>query len=366
MAKYSLEDIQPAYNVVLPNVTITNGRNKAARALNAQLNIKNRNEQAIKQAIAKVPKEKGLEGTYPEFALLSGGKFTGDIIGDALGGIAGKAISKAAPYIRRSVNVIRNLESPISKNLRGNALNKFDEVVLNLTNMKGTKQQVPKTIRDRINKQTVTRLQQQRPWINPNDIQRQVDKILDEGYTSYSDKVFKSQGMNTVGGFYRPYNGHIAINRDVATPTSLAHEVRHKIDYSIPLTENEERILNDAYGKDFINSFKSDKRLKDYKDIVEEMVTTNRDARDHLFNGASDWSVDQQNDFIDTVHDNFIIKAIGDSNGYGLHYIRDLRDNGRLTKEKIKAFREAMKNVGGILPFGIGLGATKFNNNNSK
>ena len=100
MPRYSLEDIQPAYNVVLPNVTITNGRNKAARALNAQLNIKNKNEQAIKQSIAKVPKEKGLEGVYPEFALLSGGKFTGDVMGDVLGNIVGKGLGKTISSLK--------------------------------------------------------------------------------------------------------------------------------------------------------------------------------------------------------------------------------------------------------------------------
>ena len=118
MAKYSLEDIQPAYNVVLPNVTITNGRNKAARALNAQLNIKNKNEQAIKQSIAKVPKEKGLEGVYPELLLLGKGKYSGDLIEDVIGDVIGKGINKIiSPFVyRKGLTTMNNMLDALTDN----------------------------------------------------------------------------------------------------------------------------------------------------------------------------------------------------------------------------------------------------------
>jgi predicted SprT family Zn-dependent metalloprotease len=140
----------------------------------------------------------------------------------------------------------------------------------------------------------------------------------------------------------------------------LGHEVRHRLSGNfLPETETETTLLKSAYDDGFDELTKIHETLKDV-DMNPERVTTNFDARKqaigkhHLLN--TNWEL--QNKIIDKLSDERIFEAVEKSNGYGKKYIKYLRDNNRLTPEKARQFREAMKYVGAVVPF-ASVGSTK-------
>ena len=194
---------------------------------------------------------------------------------------------------------------------------------------------------------------------NIYDIAKQQLKDVQVG--RFSKANYELAGKENFGGFYYPKKNFISLRTDIPEKQTILHEGRHMLDYNMPITlpKKHKEILNEAYGEDFINIPKTKYAggLKDYSNMDREMVTTNLDARNKLLGNLDDLSIEQQNSIIDKANDNTIISAIESSNGYGSRYIKYLKDNGLLTKEKIQKFRNAMKYVGSFgLPTGIYLG----------
>jgi len=135
-------------------------------------------------------------------------------------------------------------------------------------------------------------------------------------------------GSNSIGGAAIP-NGPIVINsNEKDLSVTLLHEIRHKIDEGLPLTEEETNILKRAYGDSFLNLPKTDKYMissgftEDY-DMWPDAITTNRDARSKLLgNNEHVLDIDAQNKIIDDASDEDIVKAIAESNGYGRAFVK--------------------------------------------
>lgn len=161
-------------------------------------------------------------------------------------------------------------------------------------------------------------------------------------------------------GFYFPESYKVVIKEGIPEEYVLPHELRHKLDYSFPLSNKSKSILNKAYGKEF-TSKEVKEHFKPNLDLSKEAVTTNLDSRIKLLESYNpgynytNLSLQQQNDIIDKMPDFYIVDAVERSNGYGQTYINYLRQNHLLTKDKIQAFRDAMKYVGGVsIPVTIG------------
>ena len=179
----------------------------------------------------------------------------------------------------------------------------------------------------------------------------------------FSDKDFVKAGKGDVAGFYIDGDNFISINRDATAFTDeyiQGHEGRHLMDYRQSLTNNQENILSNAYGDDFVNipNTKYAEGLDDYASMAKEKVTTNHDARATLLGNTQDiFDIHAQDLVIDKTPDAKIFDAVERANGYGRRYIKYLRENNLLTPEKAQAFREAMKHVGGYVPWTIGGGS---------
>ena len=208
------------------------------------------------------------------------------------------------------------------------------------------------------------------------NIDHQISKIMDNHVFSrlgisppqkfYSNiyrgnKTFMEVVDPNITGMYAPGN-RIIIKEGVPQEEILSHELRHKLDDIYNLSDKQQQILNKAYGNDF-NSDEIKKivgRDSSYN-MLDEAVTTNLDSRMKLFdtyNPSSNdtyFPIDLQNDLIDKMSDEKIIYAIQNSNRYGQAYIDYLKQNNLLTKDKVQAFRNAMKYVGGVsIPAAIG------------
>ena len=110
--------------------------------------------------------------------------------------------------------------------------------------------------------------------------------------------------------------------------------------------------------------------------MTSERVTTNRDARKQLFNrfnafmkkqhgdsftdDISLMPIEHQNELINTLPDQWILDAVKNSNGYGQAYMHFLKKNKKITPEKIKQLRDAMKYVG-VYGVPLTVGATQLN-----
>lgn len=169
-------------------------------------------------------------------------------------------------------------------------------------------------------------------------------------------------GPNTLGDFTPSLNRIRYITNDAEN--TLLHEGRHAIDrHGIPLTSEQERILGAAYGDDFVGlpfSPYARRSIKNYHAMGKERTTTNFDARRLLLGDNDKLSISKQNKILDKLDDSAIIYGVENANGYGGNYIEFLRRTGQLTKDKIDAFRQAMKYVGGVAtPLGVGYGVYK-------
>lgn len=156
------------------------------------------------------------------------------------------------------------------------------------------------------------------------------------------------QGVNFPGE-------RIVIKEGIYQPYVLPHELRHRIDDTIPLSSAQQQVLNKAYSDDF-NSDEIKKAVgyDSSYDMQKEAITTNLDSRIKALESYDDGyaytltTPSEQNKVIDELSDVWIIDAIRRSNGYGEAYIDYLKRNNLLTKDKIQAFRNAMKYVGGV------------------
>lgn len=204
---------------------------------------------------------------------------------------------------------------------------------------------IPTSIKEHIETNVVPRLVQQRPWIQPGNVITDVKLNIEGPWYTASRKVFDAAGYDPrVQGIHTPSTGNITIADDVEDLQKfLIHELRHKIDNGIPLTQLEDDLLRAAFGDEFLNIPYA---KKNNYDTYNDMVTTIGDARASLFGQGKGMPIEQQNFFIDQVPDNVIINAVADSNGYGKELIQLLQQNKALTPERVKAFREAMKYVG--------------------
>lgn len=231
-----------------------------------------------------------------------------------------------------------------------------DQVYQGITDM-----QVPSDVRDIFYNSVLPRIQSYRPGYHGGilkpTVKSHVDQTLQRGYTTYPEKVFEDAGLKQFSGFEYP-DGHIAV-KDTDVDFALGHELRHRLDGTLNLTQGEQDLLNATFTQDF----------DDLPDFVEtlrgvnmapEKVTTNYDARLQLLGDykLKNFSIEAQNKIIDAVSDDKIVNAIKNSNGYGRNYINFLvQQYGHVPSEIIKAARESMKRVGAVAGFGF-LGAT--------
>ena len=168
------------------------------------------------------------------------------------------------------------------------------------------------------------------------------------------NKTFMESVNPNITGMYTSGN-RIIIKEGASQVEILPHELRHKLDDIYNLSDEQQQILNKAYSNDF-NSDEIKKTVgRDLSyNMLDEAVTTNLDSRRKLFDAYNPSSndtyfpIDLQNDMIDKMSDEKIIYAIQNSNRYGQVYIDYLKQNNLLTKDKVQAFRNAMKYVGGI------------------
>lgn len=226
----------------------------------------------------------------------------------------------------------------------------------------------PSVVVDNLTNSIFPRMKAMRPWVKEKDFDRMFTQAADGKWTIHPSSTFKkAYGDDTsVIGLYTD-NGNIAINANAPDLDDvLLHEIRHKLDAGIPLTQEEEAYLRAAYGDIFTQIPKTDPSWtktgigEDY-DIWNEAVTTNRDARDVVLGPVHSrmTPVNLQNKIIDNVSDQMILEAVSRSNGYGRRYVDALIGDGPLdaslvSKEQIQAWRNAMKYVGsGALAVGL-------------
>lgn len=169
-------------------------------------------------------------------------------------------------------------------------------------------------------------------------------------------------GPTVLGDFTPDLNRIRYITNDAEN--TLLHEGRHAIDrHGLPLTSEQEGILSAAYGDDFVGlpfSPYARRSIKNYHAMGKERTTTNFDARRLLLGDNDKLSISKQNKLLDKLDDSAIVYGVENANGYGANYIEFLRKTGQLTKDKINAFRQAMKYVGGVaMPLGVGYGVYK-------
>lgn len=211
----------------------------------------------------------------------------------------------------------------------------------------------------------IPRLVRNRPWMKQQDIDVAAKQLQD--FSIFPDETFDVAGYQDAAGLTFS-NDAIAIRAGYAGSEgrTVPHEVRHRIDHSVPLTEKEDIILSDAYDNDFIevNSWMNGRKY----DPSNDRVTTNADARAKLLGPVHlrNTPIELQDKMIDKSPDERIFKAVEESNGYGRAYMKRLRRRGLLTPERANKFRDAMKWVGvGILPIATTAAAYEQNEFNS-
>ena len=190
-------------------------------------------------------------------------------------------------------------------------------------------------------------------------VKSHIDDDLSRGYTYYPDQVFEDAGKSNSGGLYNPITDNIA-TRAYGNNKQTIHELRHRIDKGLPITDEEYNLLSDAYGKRFLELQENFKGAN----MHNERITTNGDARYQLLgeDNLKSLPVQKQNELIANATDEQIFNAVENSNGYGQAYIQYLRKLGELTPQLANSFRRSMMRVGAIVPPSIML----INNNKQK
>lgn len=190
------------------------------------------------------------------------------------------------------------------------------------------------------------------------DMATEVRQTMGIGYQEHPASTFDGYGKNATG-LYSPSTNSIAIRQGYAKQ-ALPHEIRHKIDYGIPLTNEEYNYLEKAYGKAF--NFANQQAASP----TNEWVTTNFDARRKLLgdNALQYLPVKVQNQKIDAMSANQIIDALKTANGYGERFVKALGESAYDPKQ-IKALKNAMKYVGAAAT-PVGLNYFDIMNNNGR
>lgn len=200
----------------------------------------------------------------------------------------------------------------------------------------------PTAIKESLENSVYPRMRKMRPWMTDDQFRGAFDYAADGKYTVYPKRTFQDAGENAEGLYY-PSTDHIAIEEG-KTFDALGHEVEHKIDEAIPLTEKEETYLTDAYDDDFLSLGGA----RDGYNMAPERKTLNYDSRRELLGWDVDEKVpvEQQNKMIDAASDAEIFAAVENSNGYGRDYIELKRKTKGLTKDLANKIRKSMKYVG--------------------
>lgn len=261
-------------------------------------------------------------------------------------------------------NVIRGLKNPPDVKKIDSGIYKSDKEIYNAIlkgddvsdyshipeSHKGTQyEQLPDWLKDEFRNTVYPRMKEQRPWISDDALRQEFEQALSGGYKSVPQITMdKAIGKPGYKGVYMPDVDKLAVV-DKEVEYVLPHEVRHKIDNHIPLTEEETDILQRAYNEFFDNL-----NLDVNAGMDSERVTTNRDARENLLNlvGGSYKDYKRQNELIDASSSDDIIDAVKYANGYGKAYISKLEELDRLNEgtvsrnQIVQLIKNAMKRVG--------------------
>lgn len=141
---------------------------------------------------------------------------------------------------------------------------------------------VPDEVKDVFYNTVLPRLEARRPGytggIHYPTVKSKVDATVNKGYTEYPEELFAISDDANAGGIYFPLFNHVAVREG---QNSLGHELRHRLDKILDLTDVERDILSRAYDDDFINLAKYVPKYEGMP-LQKEMVTTNFDARNKL------------------------------------------------------------------------------------
>ena len=190
----------------------------------------------------------------------------------------------------------------------------------------------------------IPRMVKNREWIDADKVANDVALNIKGKWSVASRKLFDLIGKSkNVKGRYHPDTNHIVIADDADDVIgTLLHEIRHKVDNGVPLTQFEDDVLRKAFGEEF-------KRipyaLANQYDTTDDMVTTVLDARRKIF-GMKNVPIEEQNAIIDNMSTLDLIKAYYNSNGYGNELMQLLSKEDALTPERVQGLRDALKYVG--------------------
>lgn len=200
---------------------------------------------------------------------------------------------------------------------------------------------------------------------NRRNIDMDLNNIYDDIYSVNKNALqIGSKGGSFIGNAIEGSTINVSDDHLDKLVDILPHEIRHRIDYKYPLTQNEKDILQQAYGNEFVNNPSVRELVDDSYDVSIDAVTTNLDSRLKLLKNNSILPVNLQNKIIEQSADNKIFEAVKNSNGYGRSYIKYLEQNGMLTHELADKIRSAMMKVGVLLPISIHTLIEKENNKN--
>ena len=229
--------------------------------------------------------------------------------------------------------------------------------------------EAPVSVKEQLKNVTFPRMKMHRPFdpeIGENFYYGDIYEFPEEAF-----KAAKQSG----DGFYNSANNQIIVKANTNRKEDvIGHELRHRIDAKNPLQYGEQQLLDEAYGKDFTGI--KIENFSPFYDYSVEIPTTNFDARAQLLD-ARNWyesdimgqtqpqkpwymySIEKQNQMIDNAPDHVVVNAMQTANIYGRHFIQALKDAGKLTPERIKSIKEAMKYVGGYASPIVGYSVTK-------
>ena len=201
--------------------------------------------------------------------------------------------------------------------------------------------QYPNYAEQMIQNSTIPRMIAMRQGENPVVLSNRINQVAGKSYQLWPEYAFVQKYSPRYTGIYTPATNQIAIKNGY-TKDSLPHEIRHKIDEHLPLTEVEQELLNRAYGLNF--------NFANYgltNNPEAEWVTTNFDIRRKLLGDYNTQHLPMaaQNNLIDSASDDALFNAIKEANGYGQRYASFMGREGFDAKTS-KNIREALKRVG--------------------
>ena len=200
--------------------------------------------------------------------------------------------------------------------------------------------------------QNVKRLAAMRPNMTEDEIRAIVQKEANKRYNIYPRETFIKAGLgDDFEGIHFDKTGNIAIveNSSINPIIIETHETRHSLQDLLPRTESEYRILEDAYS-DLEAALKESKSksFNSYSRANDEWETLNSDARLQAldYNTSARLDMNLQNKILDKLSDEDIIESMRHADGYGRNLVEYYERKGEIPKEKINAWREAMKHIG--------------------